>query len=379
MALSRNERAPGFEAFERTAASLFGTRDAVVVGSARAGLAAALSHAGCKAGDEIVIPSYTAPCIPALLRHLGYRIRIAPVCPRRLVVTGETLAATTRPTTRAVLPTHTEGVTAPMAEIKHSLKTDLVIIEDAAHALGAQADGQPLGSYSHAAVHSFGKGKHLNTMFGGLVVTQDPSLADFLRAARATAEPRSKAQLIKDVLIERAIEVATHPCFYPWTLHPLIRAFDKIGIDLPTRLFEDDGRSQPGASFRRPPAAWEPIALRQLARFSSARDERRKVATQLRQELANRGLRYQESNGPGDHPLFVTLFHPERDRLRRALLAEGQDTQSTWMRAISDDEGRRDPVAERAEQEGLYLPVHPAVDPAAILAALDRARARIAA
>lgn len=93
-----------------------------------------------------------------------------------------------------------------------------------------------------------------------------------------------------------------------------------------------------------------------------------------------RGLRHQEANDPGgDHPLFVTLLHPRREALRRALLAEGQDTQPTWIRSITGDDGDRDPIAEDAEREGLYLPLHVGAEPADVVAALDRALARVLA
>jgi len=372
-------RRGGFEEFETAAATLLGTRHAVAVGSARAGMAAVLSHAGCRPGDEIVVPSYTAPCVPGFLRGLGYRIRVANVCPRRLVVTGETIAAVLGPHTRAVIPTHVEGVTAPMAEIRAALPDRVAIVEDAAHAVGAAVDGRPVGARAAAAVHSFGKGKHLNTMFGGLVVTDDIAVADATRAAREALPPPARLRLLVSMIIEIGAAAATHPRLYPLLLHPLIRTLDRCGIDLPTLMFEDDGRSDPSRVAQRPPTAWGRLALAQLAAFPAQRERRRAAATALRAALRARGLRHQEANDAGDHPLFVTLLHPQREVLRRALLAEGQDTQPTWIRSIAGDDGARDSVADDAEREGLYLPLHVGADPAMVVAALDRALARVAA
>jgi dTDP-4-amino-4,6-dideoxygalactose transaminase len=372
------KRGGGFEAFEEAAARLLGTRHAVVVGSARAGLAAMLAHVGCRPGDEILVPSYTAPCVPAFLRTLGYRVGIAAVCPQRLVVTGETVAAAVGPRTRAVLPTHVEGVTAPLAEIAAAVAPSVAIVEDGAHALGAEADGRPVGAWGTGAIHSFGKGKHLNTVFGGLVVTNDGKVAEATRDARDLLPPPARLRLLGSVAIELGVAAATHPRLYPLVLHPLIRAFDAFGVDLPTLLFEDDGRRPPPTLAQRPPAAWGSLALGQLAGFPAERERRRRAAAALRDALRARGLRHQEANGPGDHPLFVTLFHPQRDALRRALLAGGQDTQPTWMRSIAGDDGRRDATADEAERDGLYLPIHPGSEPDAVIAALDAARARIA-
>jgi len=362
-----------FEAFEEAAARMLGTRHAVLTGSGRTGLGVMLDHQGCKPGDEVVVPSYTAPCVPGYLRARGYRLRIADVCPRRLVMTGETAAAAVGPDTRAIIPTHVEGVTAPMAEIVAALPPGVTVIEDAAHALGAEADGEPVGTYSAGAFHSFGKGKQLNLVFGGLVVTNDESIAAATRAVRDALPPPARARLLSAMAIELGLAAATHPSLYPFFLHPVIRAFDRFGVDLPTLLFEDGGGDAPPTAGQRPPAAWAALGLEQLAAFPAARERRRHTAEVLRQALAERGLPHQESNGPGDHPLFLTVFHPRRDEVRRALLAAGQDTQATWMRSIAADDGRRDEVAERAEREGFYLPLHVGLPPQELMAALDRA------
>ena len=366
-----------FEPFETQAASLLGTRHAVVVGSARAGLAAVLQQVGCQPGDEIIVPSYTAPCVPAFLRGLGYRLRIASVCPRRLVVTGETVTAALGPRTRAVIPTHVEGVTAPMAEIAlrcppawRSLKTQRM--PSVPRSMGGRSARSAGG-----AIHSFGKGKHVNTVFGGLVVTDDDAVVAAARAARDALPPPGRLRLVSLMAMELCMAAATHPRLYPLALHPLIRAFARAGVDLPTRLFEDDGREPLKKAGHRPPSALGALALRQLATFPAERTRRRRNADVLRRALAERGMRYQEANDPGDHPLFLTLLHPRREALRQTLLIEGLDTQPTWMRSIVDDDGRQDPVAEQAEREGTYLPLHTGADPDAVIAALDRALAHL--
>jgi dTDP-4-amino-4,6-dideoxygalactose transaminase len=374
-----DRRASGFAAFEEAAAELLGTRHTVVVGSARAGMAAILAHAGCRPGDEVIVPALTAPCVPAFLRAGGYRVRVAALCPRRHVVTGDSIAAALGPQTRAVIPTHVEGVTAPMAEIAAALPAGVTVIEDAAHAFGAQVDGRPVGARAAGAVHSFGKGKHVNTVFGGLVVSDDSGVAAAARAAREALPPPPRLRVLGSVLVELGVAAATHPRLYPLFLHPLIRTFDRFGVDLPTLLFEDDGSNGAAAVVRRPPEAWAGLALAQLGGFPAERERRRALAKALRAALRERGLEHQEANDPGDHPLFVTLLHPRRDELRRALLAEGQDTQPTWMRSIVADDGGRDATADRVEQQGLYLPIHRGARAEVMLAALERALRRVPA
>jgi dTDP-4-amino-4,6-dideoxygalactose transaminase len=366
-------RGGGFAAFEREAATLLGTRHAAIVGSARAGMAAILTHAGCRPGDEVIVPALTAPCVPAFLRASGYRVRVAAICPRRHVVTGDSLAAAVGPQTRAVVPTHVEGVTAPMAEITAALPSRIVVLEDAAHAFGAQVDGRPVGARAAGAVHSFGKGKHINTVFGGLVVTDDAGVAAAARAARDALPSPSRLRLLTSVLIELGVAAATHPRLYPLFLHPLIRISDRFGVDLPTLLFEDKGSKGAATVARRPPEAWAGLALAQLGGFSAERARRRALADTLRSAFRARGIDHQHANDPGDHPLFVTLLHPRREELRRALLTEGQDTQPTWMRSITGDDGGRDATADKVEREGLYLPIHRGARADLLVASLERA------
>jgi dTDP-4-amino-4,6-dideoxygalactose transaminase len=181
-------------------------------------------------------------------------------------------------------------------------------------------------------------------------------------------------------LLQVALEAVTHPSFYPLALHPLLRAFDGLGIDLPTRLFEERQGTDPVAIRRRASRAIARIGSEQLARLPPDRERRRALARRLREALVARGVRHQEEGGSGDHPLFVTLFHPKRDVLRRTLLARGIDTQPTWMRAVrGDGEHAVDPTAERAEREGLYLPLYDGLDDeriGALLRALDAALSR---
>ena len=185
-------------------------------------------------------------------------------------------------------------------------------------------------------------------MFGGLVVTDDasPWLRD-ARGARGVAAASAPATARLDDHRARcrgrdapAPLSAAAPSADP-------HASIACGIDLPTLLFEDDGRSDPSRVGAAPACGlgrdwrWRNSpAFRPSVSVAAARP------SALRDALRARGLRHQEANDPGDHPLFVTLLHPQREALRRALLAEGQDTQPTWMRSIAGDDGVRDSVAD---------------------------------
>jgi dTDP-4-amino-4,6-dideoxygalactose transaminase len=87
---------------------------------------------------------------------------------------------------RAVVPVHFAGLPLPLRELRDAVGPDVTIIEDAAHALGARVDGEPVGACRHSdmAVFSFHPVKAIATGEGGMVTTRDEGLRDRLMAFR---------------------------------------------------------------------------------------------------------------------------------------------------------------------------------------------------
>lgn len=86
---------------------------------------------------------------------------------------------------RAVIVQHTFGQPANMDEIVSVAKqNDLILIEDCAHSLGTEYKNQKVGAFSKAAFFSFSRDKVISSVYGGMAVTNDPSLAEKLRQAQ---------------------------------------------------------------------------------------------------------------------------------------------------------------------------------------------------
>ena len=98
----------------------------------------------------------------------------------------ERLEAAITPGTRAIVPVHLYGQPAPMVAIMElARQRGLIVIEDCAQAHGAEIGGRRVGSFGHLAAFSFYPTKNLGAMGdGGAVLTDDPHLADNLRALR---------------------------------------------------------------------------------------------------------------------------------------------------------------------------------------------------
>ena len=93
------------------------------------------------------------------------------------------IAAVITPRTKAIIPVHFAGQPAEMRTINDLARThDLVVIEDAAHAHGAAYEGHPAGSLGHLGSFSFQSSKNLTCGEGGIITTNDATLADACRS-----------------------------------------------------------------------------------------------------------------------------------------------------------------------------------------------------
>ena len=99
--------------------------------------------------------------------------------------------------TRAVIPVAFTGLPAPVAEIRAALGPDVVVIEDAAHALGARRPDGPVGDAAHAdmTIFSFHPVKAVTTGEGGAITVRDEGLRDRLRSFRSHGMSKDPARL----------------------------------------------------------------------------------------------------------------------------------------------------------------------------------------
>lgn len=161
-----------------------GTCHAVMNGCAALELSAQLCD--FREGDEVIIPShtFTASAYP-YLKH-GAKIVWADIDPKTRVVTPETIARVITPKTKAVVPVHLYGYVADMPAIMDlCAKHNLVCIEDAAQAIGAEIGGKKAGSFGDMAVFSFHSHKNLTTLGeGGMLYVAEPEKAGLIEMLR---------------------------------------------------------------------------------------------------------------------------------------------------------------------------------------------------
>jgi dTDP-4-amino-4,6-dideoxygalactose transaminase len=174
------------EAFESDFAAYCQTKYALGVNSGTSALHLALLAAGIKPGDEVITVSYTFVATVAAICYTGARPVLVEIDPRSCTMDPARLEAAITPRTKAIIPVHLYGACADMDPILEvARRHNLIVIEDAAQAHGAEYKGRRAGSMGALACFSFYPGKNLGA-YGeaGAVVTNDAKYAKVMRQLR---------------------------------------------------------------------------------------------------------------------------------------------------------------------------------------------------
>jgi len=189
---------PKVREFEERVAEYVESREAVAVNSGTAALHVAAFAAGVGRGDEVITTPLTFAASANCVLYLGGRLVFADVCPDTLNIDSEDVASKITPKTKAIIPVDFTGQPCTYKAIRALAEQhNLVVIEDAAHALGAEYNGRRVGTLNELTTFSFHPVKHITTGEGGMVVTDDPDLAAKMRAFRThgiTADFRQRAE-----------------------------------------------------------------------------------------------------------------------------------------------------------------------------------------
>lgn len=173
-------------AFEEEFAAYCGAKIGIGVNSGTSALHLALLAAGIGEGDEVITTPYTFVATVAAIRYTGARPVFVDIDPISYNMDPAGIEAAITPRTRAIMPVHLYGQCAdmdPMLEIGR--RKNLLVIEDAAQAHGAEYKGRRAGSMGEMACFSFYPGKNLGAYGeGGMVVTSHAEFAKTIRSLR---------------------------------------------------------------------------------------------------------------------------------------------------------------------------------------------------
>ncbi len=309
--------------FEQEFAAYCGAAECIALNSGTSALHLALLAAGVGPGDEVITVPFTFVASVAAILYAGARPVLVDIDPRSFAMDPTAIGAAITTRTKAILPVHLFGQPADMDPILEvARRNNLVVIEDAAQAHGAQYKSRPVGSLGDIACFSFYPTKNLGAYGeGGAVTTNNTEYAQRIRMLRDWGQDRK--------------------------YHHLLRGFN----------YRMEGLQ--GAILR--------VKLRHLDQWTEAR---RAAAGKYNRLLAGCGVELPTEMPWARHVYHVyTLRTEDRDALQESLHAGGIQTAVHYaipahlQPAYADLGYSRGafPQAERAAQEVLSLPLYPEI------------------
>ena len=175
---------PKVTEFEALLAEACAVEHALVVSSGTAALHLAVLALGVGPGDDVLVPAYTFPATANVVAHVGAKPVLVDVDPRTMNLDPERARAAVTQRTRAVIAVHLFGRPLDWEALREAVPEDVVLVEDAAGALGACRRGRACGGLGRLGCLSFHPRKIVTTGEGGAVTTPEADLAQRIREMR---------------------------------------------------------------------------------------------------------------------------------------------------------------------------------------------------
>lgn len=190
---------PAIKEFEDQLKSVTGAEYVVAISNGTAALHAACFAAGIGEGDEVITTPMTFAATANAVLYCGGTPVFADIDPETYNIDPEDIRRKITDKTKAIIPVHYTGQPCDMDEImKIAKEHNLIVIEDAAHALGAEYKGRKIGSIGDMTTFSFHPVKPVTTGEGGAVTTNDEELYQKLMLFRSHGITRDREMLLND-------------------------------------------------------------------------------------------------------------------------------------------------------------------------------------
>lgn len=165
---------PVSQKFEEKVATYVGAKYAVAFANGTAALHGACFAAGIGEGDEVITTPITFAASANCVLYQGGTVVFADIDPNTYNIDVNEIEKQITTKTKAIIPVHFTGQPAQLDAIQRlAQKHNLIIIEDAAHALGATYKGEKIGALSDMTMFSFHPVKHITTGEGGIITTNN--------------------------------------------------------------------------------------------------------------------------------------------------------------------------------------------------------------
>lgn len=187
---------PKIREFEEKMAKEIGVKYAIALNSGTAALHACMFAIGIGNGDEVITSPITFAATSNSVLYMSGKPVFSDIDSKTYNLDPRKFGEKITSKTKAVVPVHYTGQPCDMDEImKIAREKNIVVIEDAAHALGATYKGKMAGTFGDAAILSFHPVKHITTYEGGMVVTNNEEICEKIKLFRSHGITRDKAKM----------------------------------------------------------------------------------------------------------------------------------------------------------------------------------------
>lgn len=271
--------------------TVYGTGDVYLYQSGRAAMYMLLKALGIGEGDEVLIQAFTCVAVPNSILWAGARPVYADI-DETLNIDPESIRRRITPKTRALVLQHTMGTPADLAAILRIAKEHkLLVIEDCAHALGAQYGDRPVGSFGDAAFFSFGRDKAVSSVWGGSAMIlpgcRVKGAARKLKKMHGACAYPDRGWIFRQILHPVAFSVIL-PLYSSGIGKVLLVFLQRMGLlSLPVYPEEFSGKLPPGI-LNKYPNALAYLLMNQLKKLDAMVRTRKNRAAVYTQELPAR-------------------------------------------------------------------------------------------
>lgn len=351
--------------FENKFKEYLGVKHAFSFNSGRTALMAILSSLNFEKGSEVLTQAFTCNAVANPIIWSELKPVYVDCDENSFNIDADDLKRKITEKSKAVIVQHTFGLPAEMNKIiEICQENNLVLIEDCAHALGAQYKGKKVGTLGDIAFFSFSRDKVISSVYGGMAATDDEILAQRLKNYQEKIGWPSCFWIFQQTL---------HPILINWLVLPTYKIFGKYFLLLAQLLhilskavhWKEKKGEKPGYFPKRLPSALAVLAQNQLRKLERFNLHRKKIAEFYRQELANSSFVLPELKE--QIYLRFTIKHPKANEiLKRAwrqnlLIGDWYDSviapADTKLEKIGYALGGC-PNAEKLAKQTINLPTH---------------------
>jgi len=194
----------------------FSVREVFLVSSGKAALTLIFKALAASSGRRrVIVPAYTCFSVPSAIVRAGLEVVLCDVEPETLDFNFAELEGLINEEVLCVVPTHLFGRPADVDRVRRLCEgKDIVVVEDAAQAMGGESGGRLLGTLGDVAFFSLGRGKNLTCGTGGIILARSISVAERIKAEYATLPEAPRSEVVRNWLEMVMMRFFIHPLLY---------------------------------------------------------------------------------------------------------------------------------------------------------------------